>query len=208
MLIAVVVRFDREPYFFPSARALIQALQRNVCDQEVEITTPTCEGWTTNDQFRVEALLRPETYPHYEAVMSILRWWNRFAYSGQGYRDAVPMLTGDTTFTLLDDSWDSPTEDFLALEDSTDADPPQPRADAGEEQASSLSLDEQWMTVHGIPAPAWANVGFAGIKADMACRATEPQGTAEEITLYCPPRSWDPRHRMRATWTPGSQARE
>ncbi len=57
--------------------------------------------------------------------MDILRRWNGFAYSAQGYRDAVPMPTGDTTLTLLDDSWDSPTKDFSALEESADADAPQ-----------------------------------------------------------------------------------
>ena len=46
--------------------------------------------------------------------------------------------------------------------------------------------------------PAWAEVGFAGIKADMARRAAETQGKREEITLYCPSRNWDPKHRMRA----------
>ncbi len=29
------------------------------------------------------------------------------------------MPTGDITLTLLDDSWDSPTEDFSVLEEST-----------------------------------------------------------------------------------------
>ncbi len=106
------------------------------------------------------------------------------------------MPTGDTTLTFLDDSWDSPTEDFSALEESTDADAPRPGADSGKDQTSNLTLDEQWMAVHGIPAPAWAEVGFTGIKADMACRATATQGKKEEITLYCPPRNWDPKHRM------------
>ncbi len=198
ILNAVLVRFAQEPYFFPSTRALLEALQRNACDRGMEIAPPTREGWTTNTQYEVEALLRPETYPHCDTVMNILRRWNGFAYSAQGYRDAVPMPTGDTTLTLLDDSWDSPTEDFSALEESTDADTPQPGADSGEEQASNLTLDEQWMAMHGIPAPAWAEVGFAGIKADMACRATATPGTKEEITLYCPPRSWDPKHQMRA----------
>ncbi len=130
--------------------------------------------------------------------MNILKRWNGFAYSAQGYRDAVPMNTGDTTLTLLDDSWDSPTEDFSALEESTDTDTPRPRADSGEEQASNLTLDEQWMAVHGIPAPAWAEVGFAGIKADMARRAVATQGTKEVITMYCSPQRWDLKHRMRA----------
>ncbi len=112
VLITVLVRFDREPYFFPSARALLQALQRNACDQGVKITPPTREGWTLNDQFRVEALLRPETNPPCEAVMAVLKRWNGFPYSGQGYRAAVPMPTRNTTLTLLDNSWDSPTEDF------------------------------------------------------------------------------------------------
>ncbi len=192
------MRFDREPYFFPSARALLEALQRNACDREVEIAPPTREGWTTNTQYQVEALLRPVTYPPCNAVMNILRCWNGFAYSSQGYRDAVPMPTGNTTITLLDDSWDSPTEDFSALEDSADADLPQPGAESGEEQASNLTLDVQWMAVHGISAPVWAEVGFAGIKADMVRRAAATQGTKEEITLYCPPRSWDLKHRMRA----------
>ncbi len=194
----MLVRFAQEPYFFPSAGALLEALQHNTYDRGVEIAPPTLEGWTTNTQYEVEALLRPETYPPCDMVMNILRRWNGFAYSAQGYRDAVPMPTGDTTLTLLDDSWDSPTEDFSALEESTDADAPRPGADSGEEQASNLTLDEQWMAVHGIPAPAWAEVGFAGIKADMARCAAATPGTKEEITLYCPPRSWDPKHRMRA----------
>ncbi len=63
VLIAVLVRHDQEPYFFPSARALLEALQRNACDQGREIAPPTREGWTTNTQYEVEALLRPETYP-------------------------------------------------------------------------------------------------------------------------------------------------
>ncbi len=174
-MIAVLVRFAQEPYFFPSARALLEALQRNACDRGTEIAPPTREGWATNTQYEVEALLRPETYPPCDTVMNILRRWNGFAYSAQGYRDAVPMPTGDTTLTLLDDGWDSPTEGFSALEESTDADTPRPGADSGEEQASNLTLDEQWMAVHGIPAPAWAEVGFAGIKADMARRAAATQ---------------------------------
>ncbi len=121
--------------------------------------------------------------------MNILRRWNGFAYSAQGYRDAVPMPTVDTTLTILDDSWDSPIEDFSALEESTAANAPRLEADSGQEQASNLTLDEQWMAVHGIPAIAWAEVGFVGIKADMAHRAAATPGTKEEI------RSWDPEHR-------------
>ncbi len=63
---------------------------------------------------------------------------------------------------------------------------------------ANLTLDEQWMAVHGIPAPAWAESGFAGIKANMARRTAATTGKKEEITFYCPPRSWDPKHRMRA----------
>ncbi len=169
VLIAVLVRFHREPYFFPSARAFLEALQRNACDREVEITPPMRECWTNNTQHQVEGLLRPATYPRCDAVMNILRCWTQFAYDGQGYWEAVPMPTGNTTLTLLDDSWDSPTEDFSALEDSTDPDLPQPGADSAEEQASNLTLDEQCMAVHGILAPAWAEA--AGIKADMVRRA-------------------------------------
>ncbi len=99
------------------------------------------------------------------------------------------MPAGNTTLTLLGDSWDNPTEDSSALGDSADTDSPQPGSDSGEEQASNLTLDEQWVAVHGIPAPAWAEVGFAGIKADMVRRTAAGQGTKEEITLYCPPRS-------------------
>ncbi len=46
--------------------------------------------------------------------------------------------------------------------------------------------------------PCPTEVGFAGIKADMARRAAATAGKKEEMTLYCPPRNWDPRHRMRA----------
>ncbi len=115
VLIAVLVRYTQEPYFFPSARALLEALQHNACDQGTEIAPPTREGWTTNTQYEVEAVFRPEAYPPCDTVMNILRRWNSYAYSTQGYRDAMPMPTCDTTLTLLDDSWDSPTEDFFGL---------------------------------------------------------------------------------------------
>ncbi len=108
VLIAVLVRHAQEPYFFHSARALLEALQRNACDRSTEIAPPIREGWTTNTQYEVEALLRSETYPPCDTVMNILRRWNRFAYSAEGYREAVPMPTCDTTLTLLDESWDSP----------------------------------------------------------------------------------------------------
>ncbi len=84
VLIAILVRFEPEPYYFSSARALLQALQQNACDREVQFAPPTREGWTTNTQYQVEVLLRPETYPPCDAVMNILRHWNRFAYDGQG----------------------------------------------------------------------------------------------------------------------------
>ncbi len=53
ILVAVLVRYDPEPYFFPSARALLEALQRNACDQATEIAPPTKEGWTIRDQHAV-----------------------------------------------------------------------------------------------------------------------------------------------------------
>ncbi len=81
------------------------------------------------------------------------------------------MPTGDTTLTLLDDSWDSPMEDFSALEDSAEASPPQPGAGAEGEEASNLSLHEQWVPVYGIPTSAWADLVFASINADIARRA-------------------------------------
>ncbi len=58
------------------------------------------------------------------------------------------------------------------------------------------------MAMHGIPAPAWAEVGFADIKADMARMAAATEVTTEEIALYCPPRTWGPKHRMRAHLDP------
>ncbi len=76
VLVAVLVRFAQEPYFFHSARALLEALQRNACDRGMEIAPPTREGWTTNTRYEVEALLRPETYPPCDMVMDILRRWN------------------------------------------------------------------------------------------------------------------------------------
>ncbi len=41
VLIAVLVRYAQEPYYFPSARALLEALQRNACDRGTEIAPPT-----------------------------------------------------------------------------------------------------------------------------------------------------------------------
>ena len=72
VLIAVLVHHAQEPYFFPSARALLEALQRNACDRGKEIAPPIREGWTTNTQSEVEALLRPETYPPCDVVTNML----------------------------------------------------------------------------------------------------------------------------------------
>ncbi len=71
VLIAVLVRHAQEPYLFPSARALLEALQRNACDRGMEIAPPTREGWTMDTQY--EALFKPETYPPCDTVMNILR---------------------------------------------------------------------------------------------------------------------------------------
>ncbi len=92
VLIVVLVRHAQEPYFFPSARALLEALQRNACDRGREIAPPIREGWTTNTQYEVEALFRPETYPPCDTVMNMLRRWNRFVYSAEGYMRLCPCL--------------------------------------------------------------------------------------------------------------------
>ena len=41
VLIVVLVCYAQEPYFFPRARALLEALQRNACDRGTEIAPPT-----------------------------------------------------------------------------------------------------------------------------------------------------------------------
>ena len=56
-LIAILVRYDEEPYYFPNASALLNALPRNAQDQRVIVPQPGPTGWRDADRRQVEMLL-------------------------------------------------------------------------------------------------------------------------------------------------------
>ncbi len=58
---AVLVRHDLEPYYFPSAQALLVVLQRNALDQDKKIPPLALTGWTPAIRDDVEQLLQPIT---------------------------------------------------------------------------------------------------------------------------------------------------
>ncbi len=47
-LIAVLIRYDEEPYYFPDAKAILNALQRNALDMGVKIFPHPTQGHRTS----------------------------------------------------------------------------------------------------------------------------------------------------------------
>ncbi len=77
-LIAVLVRYDEEPYYFLDATALLKALHRSVGAEEVKVAPPGSHGWSAQNLKKVEQLLRPHTYPPpppCAAVSACLQRW-------------------------------------------------------------------------------------------------------------------------------------
>ncbi len=82
VLVAVLVRFDEEPYYFPDAPALLRALHQSAKAEGVVAAQPGAQGWSSRELKQVEALLQPHTYPPCGAVTSCLREWTQFAHRG------------------------------------------------------------------------------------------------------------------------------
>ncbi len=61
-LVAVLMRYDEEPYYFPDAPTLLRALHRNAKADGVTAAQPGTQGWSDQDLKQVERLLRPHTY--------------------------------------------------------------------------------------------------------------------------------------------------
>ncbi len=206
-MVAVLVRYDEEPYYFPDAPTLLRALHRNAKAEGVTTAQPGTQGWSDRDLKQVEQLLRPHTYPPCATVSACLRKWPLFAHRGKGYREGPSMPGGKELVTFRDEDWDypkpivppviagcrkeRPTGETKALEG--------PRPDSGSEG----TLRERWQATHGRDPPAWADKGFAGIKEHMRQQAAAAKETSEEeVTVYCPPRNLTPRQQMRALLDP------
>ncbi len=108
VLVAVLVRHDEEPYYFPDAPALLNALHPSAKAEGVSAAQPGTQGWNARDLKQVEHLLRPLTYPPCAAVTACLRKWTQFAHRGEGYREEPPMPGGPEPVTFQNECWDHP----------------------------------------------------------------------------------------------------
>ncbi len=108
VLVAVLVRYDEEPYYFPDAPALLQALHQNVKTEGDIAAQPGAQGWSARELKQVEILLWPHTYPPCGAVTSCLRKWTQFAHRGDGYREGPAMPGGPDQVAFHTECWDHP----------------------------------------------------------------------------------------------------
>ncbi len=204
VLVAVLVRHDEEPYYFPDAPALLRTLHQNTKAEGDVAAHPGAQGWSAREFKWVETLLRPHTYPACGAVTSCLKKWTQFAHRGEGYREGPAMPGGPDLVTFHNECWDFPEpivppmvagqQEERPAEERTQA-REEPRADSGSEG----TLQERWQATHGMDPPAWADKGFAGIKEHIKqqAEAAEEAG-ADTITIYSPPPDWTPRQQIRA----------
>ena len=84
VLVAVLVRHDEEPYYFPDAPNLLKALQWSAGAEGVIAAQPGAQGWSDRELKQVEHLLRPHTYPPCGAMKSCLKKWTQFAHRLEG----------------------------------------------------------------------------------------------------------------------------
>ena len=54
VFIAVLVRYDEEPYYFPDMTALLKALHRSAGAEKIEISPPGSNSWNAGDLKLVE----------------------------------------------------------------------------------------------------------------------------------------------------------
>ncbi len=107
-LVAVLVRYDEEPYYFPDAPTLLKALPRRARAEGVTEAQPGTQGWSAQKLKQVEQLLRPHTYPPCAAVSACLRKWPQFAHQGEGYREGPAMPGGPEPVIFKSEDWDHP----------------------------------------------------------------------------------------------------
>ncbi len=101
VLVAVLVRYDEELYYFPNALALLQTLHQNAKAEGDIAAQPGAQGWSARELKQVEILLRPHTYPPCGAV-------TQFAHGGEGYREGPAMPGGPDQVAFHTECWDYP----------------------------------------------------------------------------------------------------
>ncbi len=94
VLVAVLVRYDEEPYYFPDSPALLKALHQSAKVEKLTVAQPGAQGWSAQELRQVKHLLRPHTYTPCAAVSVCLKKWPQFAHRGEGYREGPPMPGG------------------------------------------------------------------------------------------------------------------
>ncbi len=154
-LVAVLVRYDEEPYYFPDATALLRALHRSAKAEGVTIAQLGSQGWSGRELKRVERLLRPHTYA---TVSACLRKWAQFAHRGEGYREGPPMPGGEEP-TFRGESWGYPEPIVpLVLAGRRKGEPAEETEASVKSRPNSGSdetLQERWQVTHGRDPPAW-----------------------------------------------------
>ncbi len=196
VLVAVLVRYDEEPYYFPDAPALLRALHQNAKAEGDIAAQPGAQGWSGRELNQVETLLRPHTYPPCGAATSCLREWTQFAHRGEGYREGPAMPGGPDQVSFHTECWEYPEpivppviaghQEEGSVDEKTQA-PEEPRA-AGRR---GETLHEKWQATHGMDPPDWADKGFAGIKEHMKQQAEAAGGAGgDTVTIYSSPPDW------------------
>ncbi len=109
VLVAVLVRYDAEPYYFPDAPALLQTLHQNAKAEGDIAAQLGAQGWSAHELKQVEILLRPHTYPPCGALTSCLRGWTQFAHWGDGYREGPAMPGGPDQVAFHTECWSDST---------------------------------------------------------------------------------------------------
>ncbi len=208
VLVAVLVRYDEEPYYFPDAPALLRTLHQNAKAEGDVAAQPGAQGWSARELKQVETLLRPHKYPPCGAVTSCLREWTQFAHQGEGYHEGPAMRGGPDPVAFHTECWNysepivPPMVAGQQKERPADEEtqtPEEPKADSRSER----TLRDKWQATHGMDPPAWADKGFAGIKEHMKQQAEAARGAGgDTVTIYSSPPDWTPRQQIRAFLDP------
>ncbi len=208
VLVAVLVSFDEEPYYFPDAPALLRALHQSAKAEGAVAAQPGAQGWTGRELKQEEALLQPHTYPPCGAVTSCLREWTQFAHRGEGYREGPAMPGGPDQVSFHTGCWDFPEPIVPPIIAGSPKDEPADRklriperTQAGDRKERTLR--DKWQATHDMDPPAWADRGFARIKAHMKQQAEAARGAdLDTLTVYRSPPEWAPHQQIRASLDP------
>ncbi len=164
VLVAVLVRHDKEPYYFPDATILLKALHQNAEAEGITVAQPGSQGWNAQNFKKVEQLLRPHTYPPCATVSVCLQRWAQFAHRGEGYREGPPLPGGEEPVTFRSESWDYPEPIVPPMLAARRKERPAEEAEAlvrsRQGSGSDDTLQERWQLTHGRDPPAWADKDF------------------------------------------------